>query len=341
MSGLIIVLLTILSFQNCAPAPKACTGDTKNCSSDGSTQQSSNANNLFNGNNGQNMAGGSGGSVSSSSGGLFNGGSGGGSVVVGGGTGGIGGGPGGGTGGDTGSSNDTTFRILKNVNGISVREGENFNFEVSIAGGAPPYKFQWFKDDQPLSGALGQYPFYSDVADSYRKEGTYYAEVTDGNGQRVVSAQARLVIDEPEVGCEKGSYFTFTKEQYDVGTNYFTEYFDGPRGKFLLHKSYDVQNILYSYSKYTGLTAFEVTANLPYKGSTFINCRTSIPRIHTPKPNPGWSSDGNLGTANKQFNDGYNYKYEGKVSFACHNKKLLLKSNTCKWVYTPPPKETR
>lgn len=336
MSGLIIVLLTILSFQNCAPAQKSCTGDSKNCASDEATQQSSNSSSssrdLFGGSNGQgNLAGGGGGSVGSNGGSSTGGGGG---IIIGGGTGGGGGGGGGGgTGGVVGGT-DTTFRILKNINNQSVREGESFTFEVSIAGGAPPYKFQWFKDNKALSGALGQYSFYSDEASSYTKEGIYYAEVTDGNGQRVVSASARLSIEEPQVGCEKGSYFTFTQSQYDIGTNYFGEYFDGPRGKFLLHKSYDIQNILYNYAKDTGLSAYEVTANLAYKGTTYINCRTAIPRIHTPKVNPGWSSD--KGNYNGQYNDGYNYKYEGQVTFACHNKKLLFKSNSCKWVYTPP-----
>lgn len=167
----------------------------------------------------------------------------------------------------------------------------------------------------------------------------YEVQVTDGTGKVLRSQRASVTIAEPQVGCAKGSYFTFTNATWDVlEPKYFTEYFDGPRGKFLLHQSYDTYGI-YSAGKYANLSTFSVTADLPYRGTTWISCRTTIPRIHTPQQNPGWTSNSGKFPYNNtnKYSDSATYKYQGQVTFRCHNKKLLFEKNTCKWVHTPPP----
>lgn len=211
-------------------------------------------------------------------------------------------------------------------------EGARFQLEVIAAGGKAPFSYQWYKDGAAITNGLGVYSFYADEATSYTKQGTYHVVVKDASGQSIQSSLARVTIQEPAVGCNAGSYFTFTNAQYDTGFNYFAEYFDGPRGKFLLHQSYDTMNFLYQYRTYTKLSDYNVPNTLPYLGKTWISCRTTIPRIHTPQPNPSYSWD--WGYAN-QYADNGAWTYEGSVTFECHNKKLKLIENTCKWVNHP------
>ena len=343
MSGLLIASLTILSFQNCAPAPQACSDGSKNCTSEGSKSSSSTSNNgnssLWSSGSGSSsgFAGGGGGSVSTGGSNASTGGGGG--ISVGGGGGNTGGSTGGSTGGGstgsgTGSTGSDLLRISTPPASVNVQEGQGFELSVQTAGGKSPLKYQWFKDGVAMDHVLGQYQFISDNADSYKKAGFYAVEVTDATGRTVRSERAAVNIVEPQVGCAAGSYFTFTNATYDVlEPKYFTEYFDGPRGKFLLHQSYDTYN-LYSLAKYAGVSTFNVSANIGYGGTTFISCRTAIPRIHTPQPNPSAADSGSY----NQYADGNGYTYTGKVNFECRNKKLLLKQNTCKWTYTPPPR---
>lgn len=350
MSGLLIASLTILSFQNCAPAPQACSDGSKNCTSEGSNSSASTSSGNKNptslwgsgaSGNGSStgFAGGGGGSVST--GGSNASGGGGGGISVGGGTGSSGGTSGGSTGGSTGtgSTGSDLLRIATQPASVNVNEGQGFELSVQTAGGKSPLKYQWFKDGVVMDHVLGQYQFISDNADTYKKAGFYSVEVTDATGRTVRSERAAVNIVEPKVGCAAGSYFTFTNATYDVlEPKYFTEYFDGPRGKFLLHQSYDTYN-LYSLAKYAGLSTYNVQASIAYGGPTYISCRTAIPRIHSPQRNPSWSSEN--GSSSSQYSDGNGYNYTGQVSFECRNKKLLLKQNTCKWTYTPPPRGER
>lgn len=336
MSGLLIASLTVLSFQNCAPASQTCSGDTKNCTSDESKSSSSSSTNSSlwssgSGTAGSGFAGGGGGTVSS--GGIAGSSGGGGGIGIGGG--GSGGGSGGGGGGGTASD---VLTISVGPRSISVNEGQNFELNVETVGGKSPLKYQWYKDSVAMDHILASYQFITETADSYKKAGQYHVEVTDATGRTVRSANALVSIAEPNVGCAKGSYFTFTNTTWDFfNPKYTEEYFDGPRGKFLLSQSYDTYN-LYANAKYAKLTKFTVTADIPYLGPTYINCRTAIPRIHTPQPNPSWSRDN--GGYNKEYADANGYKYTGSVSFQCRNKKLLFVQNTCKWTYTQPPRGT-
>lgn len=174
----------------------------------------------------------------------------------------------------------------------------------------------------------------SNTANTYAVEGNYHVVIKDSAGRSLQSAIARVTIQEITGPCDTGSYFTFTAKEYDVAYQYIPDYFESARGKYLLHRSYDTQGFIYNYRNYSGLHEYNVPTTLAYLDKTYISCRSAIPRIHEPKPNPG--ADNEWGYYSR-FEDGANYKYEGAVTFECRNKKLKFVSNTCTWVYTPPP----
>lgn len=339
LGGLFVTSLFIISFQNCAVQKKACAPGSADCSSDGSNSGSGSSTSDSSGSSiwGSRPSSSGGGVSSGGSGGTYTGGgsSGGGPVVGGGGgsSGGGSGGPviGGGGGGGGGGGYDTTFRITQQPQTISVLEGARYQIEVVVLGGKSPYSYQWYKNGQAIGDGLGVYSFISDQATSYTKEGTYYVIVRDATGKSIQSSVARMIIQEPAVGCTAGSYFTFTVGTYDQSYGYFKEYLDGPRGKFLLHSSYDTHNFLYPNRTYTGLSDYNVPTNLDYLGKTWISCRTTVPRIHTPTQNPGYNYDSGGGP----FDDNGYWTYDGSIEFECHNKKLKLIANTCKWVNHP------
>ncbi|XGC81282.1 hypothetical protein ACES2L_02145 [Bdellovibrio bacteriovorus] len=272
--------------------------------------------------------GSSGGSSSSSGGGAASvGGSSGGAISVGSGAVNSGSGRPSTGGGGTSNPNNNTFRIVEQPQSVTVMEKAQFNMHVDVAGGESPYTFQWYLNGKAVEDGMGIYAIFSDHADSYKKEGTYYVEIKDATGKILKSSLARMAIQEPAVGCDAGSYFTYTASTYDTGYQYFTEYFDGPRGKFLLHQSYDTYNILYRFRDMTKLYDYNIPRTLAYMEKVTINCRTDIPRIHTKQQNPNW--DDYYGN---RYNDGYGYVYQGAITFECHNKKLKLLSNSCRWV---------
>lgn len=338
-SALLIASLTIVSFQNCAPQSSFCSGDcaegsttgaSKGGGSSGSTSAGGGRTDIWGsrpgGSGGVNMGGGS----NSTGAGSGSGGGGGAVTIGGGGSGGSSGGisTGGGSSSGGGSS-DGTFRIIKQPESASVQEQADFQMEVAVSGGSQPYTYQWYVNSKAVTGGFGNYAFLAGRADSWKNEGTYYVVIKDGKGQSLQSTMARVTILEPAVGCSAGKYFTFTNATYDQGYNYFTEYFDGPRGKFLLHQAYDIYNMLFPYPSYSALTHFNVPSNLAYLDKTWVSCRSTIPRIHSPAVNPGYTE------YYDRFADSAEWKYEGSVGFECRNKKLKFISNTCKWVRQP------
>lgn len=352
-SGLLIMALTVLSFQNCAPQNATCSDNSSNCSNEGSTSSPSTSTNQGsiwssrpgNGNSsGVNIGGGSGGGSVSAGGSGGNSGSSGGGIAVGGGGSSSGGGGGGVSTGGNDDPKNTTFRITKQPQGVSVLEKADFQLDVTIAGGDGPYTFQWYKDSKAISGGFGNYSSYMDNASSYSKEGTYYVVVKDGNGQSIQSSLARVSILEPAVGCVAGSYFTYTVSSYDTAYKYFGEYFDGPKGKFLLHSSFDIYNFLYPNASWVGLSTYSVPSALQYLQKTWMSCLTTVPRIHTPQPNPGFPTDYWYYNNSQKYNDGYGYNYKGTITFECRNKKLKFVSNTCAWEkdpnYVPPEQQS-
>lgn len=340
-TGVFISLITLLAFQNCGPQLTQCAEDgatnTTNCkpgdSAKGSTSSSSNSNG---GSKGSVWgSGGGGGSLGGGGGGL---GGGGGSSGGGGGSSGgpiLGGGGGGSGGGSTtpGGGTNNTFRITRQPTSVSPLEGSNWQMDISVLGGKTPYSYKWYKNNIPSTEFTATTSYMTGTATSYTEEGSYHVVVRDATGASLQSSVARVILQEPKVGCPAGSYFTFTSAQYDQGhtPRYFTEYFDGPRGKMLLHSSYDKLNVLYANRRFSQLSEYSIPAELQYLGKTFINCRTEVPRIHTPQENPGYSFDSGIG----RTDDGNGYLYKGALEFECRNKKIKLIANTCKWERDP------
>lgn len=319
------------AFQNCAavkcPVGNGTGGGTGSGTVDCTTNLSSTSGGSSTGSSTSSSGSSSSGGSGSSSGGSSSGsnsygsiGSGGGSIYGGGGfgSGGLGGGSstegssGGSTGGGLGGgSSDTTFRITKQPESINVFENASFTLEVALAGGKAPYSYQWYKNNKPVSDVYGIYSQLAAEANTYTVEGDYYVIVKDATGASLQSLIARVRVAEVIGDCPAGSYFTFTDSRYDQAYNYFTEYFDGPKGKFILHSSYDKHNIVYSAGRFAGLAAFNVPS-LTYMEKTDVACNVPIPRINSPPGTYNWSST-------------------GVVTFECHNKRLKLISNTCQW----------
>lgn len=326
ISSLSAMTIMIFSFQNCAPQGGCSGGSTSGCSTDSSSNTSGsgssskspyqNNNNLVIGGGGSSgNSGGSGGKNGviviggggsgsgagggSSSGGSSSGNAGGGSgtIIVGGGN----------NSGGGGAAGDTSLRIVNQPKALTVYEKQDFSFEVGVTGGKYPYSYQWYKDGNAVTNGLGTYSFYMDNADNWGKEGAYSVTVKDATGASLTSQTVRVGIMEPTTGCAAGSYFTFTNASYDQAYGYFPSYFDGPRGKFLVHSSYDTANFLYQFSSYTGLKSWSFGA-LAHLAKAAISCEDYIPRINSPESC---------------------YDYGGSVVFECHNNKLKLISNTC------------
>lgn len=331
--GLLLSTLTILSFQNCAPPVES---SEQSSTSDGKTsgtskQNSSSNSNIWGPRNSSGSANGSAGatmlpgggstggsSASSSNSGSSSGSRSGGPVAIGGGT----------SGGASTGSTDYTFRITQQPQSLNAPEGTRFQIEVVAFGGKTPYSYQWYKDGKAITDGLGVYSIISDEATSYKKEGLYHVVIQDASGKSTQSVVARVTISEPRLGCEMGSYFTYTSTQFDQAYNYIPEYFDGPRGKFLLHRSYDTQNFLYGIDRrFSTLSAYDVPKKLEYLEKTWISCKTTIPRIHNPQYNPGSLFYG--------YDNSDQWIYKGNIEFECRNKKLKMLTNSCKWEMNP------
>lgn len=241
---------------------------------------------------GSSSGSGSSGSGSSSGGSSSSGSSSGGGLVIGGG----------------GSSSGSSFAITKQPVGTSVYEKQDFNLEVIVSGGKAPYTYQWYKNGAPITNGLGTFAFYSDNADTWLKEGYYYVVAKDATGASVTSVQVNIGVIEPNTGCVAGTYFTYTNGTYDQAYNFFPTYFDGPRGKYIIHTSYDYLNFLSQYPSQTGWKGWSFPA-LAHLGRAQLDCRQNVPRI------------------NSAINGCYNYT--GTITFECHNNKLKLISNTC------------
>ncbi|MDI3471803.1 MAG: hypothetical protein PWQ48_84 [Thermotogaceae bacterium] len=92
--------------------------------------------------------------------------------------------------------------------------GEMVTFTVEATGGAKPYFYQWFKDDNPISGANSDTYTISNVQAS--DAGSYYVEITESSifQQTVVSTAAILTVlqnQPPTVSKVSGPNGTITQ----------------------------------------------------------------------------------------------------------------------------------
>lgn len=329
-AGAIATGVLLLAFQNCAQ-PMCAQNDATCAENSGSTSKGSSSSSGSKNNSSSNggFAGGismgsGGGSSSNSSGNTVGG------ISVGGGGGSssgsgvsVGGGGGGNSGGSSGSG-ATAFGFLTQPSNMMVREGEKLELKATITGGKVPFTYQWYRNSKAVD-FFGNYSNLTLDETTWKDAGSYFLEVSDAAGVKIRTTAVDVTIVEKPIGCDAGSYFTYTAANFDMAYNYIPEYFDSSRGKYLLHRQFDNYNFFYTTSSsFTGMKTYNVPA-LAYKAQTYMSCQTSIPRIHTPTQNPGYDYGGD------RYNDGNGYRYTGNILFECRNNKLLFVSNTCKW----------
>lgn len=329
----LIVGLSLLSFQNCAPSAM-CASASNDCSAkvESSKDQASSGTGGSGSTGGGSSLGGGGGYGSGGSSG-----SGGGTSLGGGGSSGGGGsGSGGSTGGGSGSSG---FRITKQPVGVTVVEFQDINLNVAVSGGSTPYSYRWYKDGIAIDELTGIYFSFFTNADSYNKEGTYHVVVKDATGASLTSSKVSVSISDSVSGCPAGRYSTFTEEKYDsMGLipgfiNHAT------RGKHLLHSSFPNYSFIVQLGRYAGLNEYQFPEMKNLQKAT-LSCRTTIPRIHTPAANPQYAGSSPWEVGGDLYSDSSDYQYQGIVSFECRGKKLKLISNTCKWVQITPSNDS-
>lgn len=335
----------LMPFQNCAPA-HLCGSNGSGSSVSASecvTESSSHQNNQNPNNSGSNsspvgdsrsdggavniitgerLTGGNGTNAGSSGSGGSGSSGGGGVVVIGGGSGGSGGG--GGSGGSGGGFFDGALRIVEQPNHGSLYIGEDMELRVGVGGGKPPYSYEWFKDNKTLdTNFIKWQTLYIHYRAGYSANGVYHVVVKDSAGTSIRSANVRITMRDRERGCQKGQYFTVSNSA-EGSTEIISDYLNSPAGKFLLHQQYDSHSVLSLAASFFGYVQTALPENIEYDESVFFNCRSSIPRIHTPARNP----------ATGRTTDGDGYRYAGQINFKCRNNKLLFINKTCNWVST-------
>ncbi|MGC9346187.1 MAG: hypothetical protein ACP5ER_05305, partial [Candidatus Bathyarchaeales archaeon] len=75
--------------------------------------------------------------------------------------------------------------------------GESIEFASTVSGGYPPYSYQWYLNDSPVSGATSASWTFTATS-----EGIYYVylKVTDAEGNVVQSDTARITVSVVPVG---------------------------------------------------------------------------------------------------------------------------------------------
>ncbi|MBK7960825.1 MAG: hypothetical protein IPK04_06220 [Bdellovibrionales bacterium] len=361
------IAILLVSFQNCKMSPtceagsggEGCPASTASSSSANDQSSAGSAAILPGGNGSTNLGGGQGGAgsqgrapnsailgggtnsgVSQSSGGaILGGGSGAGST--GGSQGPILGGGQVGT-GDSGSSK--VFRFIAQPKSVQVEWNGFFDLEVSLAGGTPPYSFQWYKDDQAVTEGgsnygLGCSTSYScrGMMDSYSRDGRYKVVVKDSSRipQALTSTVATISVADPAGLCAAGSYVMYTGGN-SYGSN-LVEMFQNVRGTFLISAGNDAISYMTSYPKYYPITiVYDMPAATFQQSVPFPSlCGSQIPNINSASSNPGQAS-GEYGLYGCGNSNGCGYHREGAVTMECKNARWRFVSNTCRWVRDVP-----
>lgn len=331
-AAVLFVTVTIISFQNCAPPQLACDGSTStDCSPTNTpkppTESSPTTPEIGGGNTSESGAisipgGSSGGAGSSSSSGLTLPSS---------------------TTPSSGSSSvdysNKTFRIVTPPKAVTVAEGAFFNLSVSVYGGTPPYKYEWFKDGALIKNYNGAY--YSNRADRYSREGLYKVRIKDTAGSTVESAQVRLSIKPEEGPCAQGTYVALKKDVSEYpNVEPLIDMFVFGGKKYLISSKNDIINSFYSsgFMQSKHFSSYNTSGTIKYKGLLNLSCTTAIPNVHQPEKNPGapyTGCDDYWCGSSENYNDGAGWKYDGTITFECVNNKFRLLSNSCKWSQVP------
>lgn len=334
--GLIVAsVIALMPFQNCGMVPQ---GPMENESADGGGTSTTS------GSSGTNTSTGSSGTGSNSGGTGWNSS----------GTGSTGGTSGSGTGGSTdynsgGSGSGTTapppttintsLRITSDLKSLTIGEGARFELGFQFQGGYGPFNIQWYRDGQIMDSAYMGTIYYGQ-ATRYDVEGVYYVVVTDkSNGSKIQTSKARITITDSNVPCAARPHYTTTSNHPHF--TYFYSLFVTPRGQ-VLHPANQIELNpmgLDSFNPtalgYIGLARFNGFPNAGFGERHGFACKTQIPGIHQPSPNPAGYGGEDWWTY--QYEDSATYKYEGSIDFECRGNKWILKSNNCAWKYYPPP----
>lgn len=119
--------------------------------------------------------------------------------------------------GDCGEAKTTDDAVIKmkplavitsQPSGGTVLEGEDFSFEITADGESLEY--EWFKDDQSISGATSNKLELTNVAQS--DAGFYYCQITNDCG--TVTSQ---VVDLTVTPAGSGAVLTFNIQEFDFG----------------------------------------------------------------------------------------------------------------------------
>jgi len=87
--------------------------------------------------------------------------------------------------------------IVQEPQDASKTVGERCDFSVVAEGGFPPLSYEWWKDDQKVSGATSN---ALSIAKAVTKDaGAYYVIVTDAEGTPVQSRTATLTVTGQQV----------------------------------------------------------------------------------------------------------------------------------------------
>jgi hypothetical protein len=256
--------------------------------------------------------------------------------------------PSGGAGTPGGSGTSTVFRFLTDLKSKEVEYNGYSELGVLVAGGTPPYSYQWFKDDQPLTSGTGNYGAWCSTGyscqldiDSYSKEGRYKVVVKDSssNPRTLTSSIAVVSVMDPAGPCGAGNYVMYT------GGNAFgnvTELFQNPRGTFLISGANDAISYMVPYPRSFPITIVNYMPAATFKQSVPFPslCESMIPNINTSGiNNPGSAAFGDGGIYGCGTGNGCGYHREGAVTLECSNARWRLVTNTCRWVRDVPVDE--
>lgn len=332
---IIVAVIALMPFQNCGMVPQ---GPMENGSADGGGGSSNTSTNTSTGSSGSDTGSNSGGTGWNSSGTGTTGGSSG----TGGSTGYYSGGSGTGTTQPPPTTINTALRITTDLKSLTLGEGANFEFGFQFSGGYGPFDIQWFHDGQPMDSDYFGTIYYGQ-ANRYEIEGEYYVVVTDkNNGSKVQTSKARITIIDNNVPCVARPHYTATVNHPNF--TYYYSLFATPRGQ-VMHPATQAELSpmnLDSFNgtalSYIGLARFNGFPNAGFGQRHGFACKTTIPGIHQPTPNPGGYGGDDWWYS--QYEDSTIYKYEGSIDFECRGNKWILKSNNCNWKYYPPPPDT-
>ncbi|MEM2971066.1 MAG: PKD domain-containing protein [Candidatus Bathyarchaeia archaeon] len=124
---------------------------------------------------------------------------------------------------NTAKSNEATVTVAPSLTvsisptSASILLGEQVTFTSTVSGGYTPYKYQWYLNDEPVSGAIGNSWNFTPTT-----SGRYYVylEVTDANGNKAQSETARIMVSTVQVG----GYTTSITKQTSTFTPQITAY---------------------------------------------------------------------------------------------------------------------